>query len=168
MTKARTQPFCRANNINLGYFDGTRVFPRSVLDTNNALFSHSNHLCLTLISKGVSCSQAIEELKDSFKIIDNYISKENVNSHSKYEFIPKKIESHLTNFIVYDLETNNTDRARLYNMMFYRLSKIAGRYNRDLTREEIEKCRKDILVFDGDKCVGNALDFFLKIQGRTT
>ena len=43
MTKARLQPFCRANNINLGYFDGTRVFPRSVADRNNALFLHSNH-----------------------------------------------------------------------------------------------------------------------------
>ena len=30
MTKARIQPFCRANNINLGHFDGTRVFPRTV------------------------------------------------------------------------------------------------------------------------------------------
>ena len=26
MTKARIQPFCRANNNNLGYFDGIRVF----------------------------------------------------------------------------------------------------------------------------------------------
>ena len=45
----------------------------------------------------------------------------------------KKIDSHLTNFIVYDLETHNTDRARPYVFCFYRLSKLAGRYNRDLT-----------------------------------
>ena len=45
----------------------------------------------------------------------------------KYEFTPKKIESHLTNFIVYDLETHNTDRGRPYNMTSYRLGKIAGR-----------------------------------------
>ena len=32
MTKARIQPFCRANNINLRYYDGERVFPRSVTD----------------------------------------------------------------------------------------------------------------------------------------
>ena len=32
MTKARIQPFCRANNINLGYSDGTKVFPRSVTE----------------------------------------------------------------------------------------------------------------------------------------
>ena len=38
MTKARIQPFCRANNINLGYVDGTRVFPRSVIHRDNALF----------------------------------------------------------------------------------------------------------------------------------
>ena len=35
MTMARIQPFCRANNINLGYFNGIRVFPRSVTDRNN-------------------------------------------------------------------------------------------------------------------------------------
>ena len=35
MTKTGTQPFCRANNINLGYFDGTRVFPRTVTDIRN-------------------------------------------------------------------------------------------------------------------------------------
>ena len=28
LTKARIQPFCRANNINLGYFDGDGVYPR--------------------------------------------------------------------------------------------------------------------------------------------
>ena len=38
MTMARFQPFHRVNNINLGYFDGIRVFPRSVTDRNNALF----------------------------------------------------------------------------------------------------------------------------------
>ena len=32
MTEARFQPFCRANKINLGYFDGIRVFPRIVTE----------------------------------------------------------------------------------------------------------------------------------------
>ena len=38
MTKARIHKFCRANNINLGYFDGESVFPRSVNYRDNALF----------------------------------------------------------------------------------------------------------------------------------
>ena len=46
MTKARIQTFCRANNINLGYFDGTRVSRRSVTDRDHALFLHKNHFCL--------------------------------------------------------------------------------------------------------------------------
>ena len=90
-------------------------------------------------SEGVSFKQAIKELDDNFEIVDNYITDENVISHFKYEFIPKKIESHLSNFIAYDLETHNTNRARPYNMKFYRLSKIAGRYNRDPTPEELQK-----------------------------
>ena len=43
MTKARIQPFCRANNNNKGYYDGERVFPRSVTDRNNALFLCNNN-----------------------------------------------------------------------------------------------------------------------------
>ena len=78
----------------------------------------------------------------------------------------KKIESHLTNFLGYNLETHNTDRTRPYNMTFYRLSKIVGRYNCDLTPYEIEKCKKVFLVLDGDNCVSNASDFLLKFKGE--
>ena len=53
-------------------------------------------------------------------MVENYITEENVNFHFEYQFTPNKIESHLTNFIVYDLETHNTDRARPYNMTFFR------------------------------------------------
>ena len=43
----------------------------------------------------------------------------------------KKLESHLSNFITYDLETHNTDKARIYVFCFYRIKKLAGKYNRD-------------------------------------
>ena len=102
MTKARIQPFCRANKINLGYWDGERVFPRTVTNRDSALYLYNNHFCLIWKSQGVSFNQAIQELKNNFKMVDNYITEENVNSHFKYEFTPKKIESHLTKFIVYD------------------------------------------------------------------
>ena len=76
----------------------------------------------------------------------------------------KKIESHLANFIVYDLETHKTDTARPYKMTLYRLGKLAARYNCDLTPYEIQKCKKDTLVFDGDDCTSNAVDLFLKLK----
>ena len=164
MTKARIQPFCRANNINLGYWDGERVFPRCVTNRDSALFLFNNHFCLIWKSQGKSFKDAIKEVIENFKIVDNYITEENVNSHFKYEFTPKKIESHLTNFIVYDLETHNTDRAKPYNMTFYRLSKIAGRYERDPTPEELEKSKKDTIAFMGDDCINNALDYCLKLK----
>ena len=44
------------------------------------------------------------------------------------------------------------------------MSKLAGKYNRDLT-QEIEKCKKDTIVFDGEQCVGTALDFVSKLKG---
>ena len=166
MTKALIQPFCRANKINLGYYDGNGVYPRSVKNRKSALYLYNNHFCLIWKNHGISFNQAIQELKNNFKIVDNYITEENVTSHFKYEIIPKKIESHLTNFIVYVLETHNTDRARPYNMTFYRLSKIAGRYERDPTQEELQKSIKDTIAFAGNNCINNALDFCLKLKGE--
>ena len=117
--------------------------------------------------EGVSFIQAIRELKETFKKVDNYITEENVNAHFKYEFKPKRSESHLTNFTVNDLEKHNTDRARPYIMRFNRLSKLAGKYDCDiLTPYQIGKCKKDTLVFDGDNCVSKALDSLLKFDGE--
>ena len=129
------------------------------------MYLYNNRFCLIWKSQGVSFNQAIQELKNSFKIVDNYITEENVNSLFKNEFIPKKVDSRLTNFIVYDLETHNTDRARPYNMNFYRFSKIAGRYERDPTKEELQKSIKYTIAFAGDNCINNALHFCLKLKG---
>ena len=38
MTMARIQPFCRANNNNLGYYNNERVFPRTVTNRDSALY----------------------------------------------------------------------------------------------------------------------------------
>ena len=165
MTKARIQPFCNKNNVNLGYYNDDRVSPRSVSNRDSALYLCNNHFCLIWKSQGKIFKDAIQELKDNFKVVDIYITEENVNAYFQYEFTPKKIESHLTNFIVYDLETHNTNRARPYNMTIYRLSKIASRYNRDPTKEELQKSINDTKAFSGDNCINNAL---IKIKRRRT
>ena len=63
VTMARIQPFCRANNINLGYYNNDRVFPRSVTNRDSALFLFNNHFCVIWKSENVSFKQAIRELK---------------------------------------------------------------------------------------------------------
>ena len=72
MTKAKLQLFCIANNISLGYYDGESVCPRSVTDRNNALFLYNNHFCLIWQPQCLSFNQAIQELKENFKVVDNY------------------------------------------------------------------------------------------------
>ena len=73
----------------------------------------------------------------------------------------------MTNFFVYDLETHNTDGARLDVFCLYRLSKLAGRYNKEnSTPYEVEKSKNDTTAFCGDECVTNALDFCLKLKGE--
>ena len=121
MAKARIQPFFGENNKNLGYYDGEKVFPRSITERNNALYLYNNHFCLLWKSEGVSFKDAVKELKDILKIVDKYIIEEKVKSHFEYIYKPKKLESHLNKFIVYDLETHNTDRARPYVLCFYPL-----------------------------------------------
>ena len=118
LTKARIQPFCRAKNFNLGYYNDDKVFPRTVTNRYSAFYLYNIHFCLFWKSQSVSFNQAIQALKNNFKIFDNYIAEENVKSYFKYEYKPKKIESHQTNFLVYDLETLNTDRARPYVFCF--------------------------------------------------
>ena len=51
-------------------------------------------------------------------------------------------------------------------MSFYRLSKIAGRYERDPTQEELKKSIDDTVAFAGDNCINNAVDFCLKLKGE--
>ena len=69
MTMARIQPFCRANNIDLGYYNNDRVFPRSVTNRDCALYN--NHFCLLWKSQNVSFNKANNEVKNDFKIVDN-------------------------------------------------------------------------------------------------
>ena len=91
VTMARIQPCLRKMDIDLGYYNGYRIFPRNVTNRDSALYLYNNHFCLIWKSQGVSFNQAVQELKNNFKLIDNYITEENVNSHFKYEFIPKKL-----------------------------------------------------------------------------
>ena len=156
MNKTRKQPFCRADKNNLGHWDGEKVFPRSVTDEDSAFFLYNNHFCLKWKSANVCFNQAIKELKDKFKRVDNCITEENVKSLFEYKLAPNKIEYHLTNFIVYDLEAHNTDRARPYVFCFHRLSNLAGRYYRNLTPDELQKYRNDTIAFAGDHCVETA------------
>ena len=112
----------------------------------------------------VSFNQAIKETKKSSKMFDNSITEENVNSHFEYIDTPKQIESHLTTFITYDSEKHSTHRARPSVFCFYRLIKIAGKYDRDPRLYKIDKCIEDTIAFDGGCCVTNALDFCLKTK----
>ena len=128
------------------------------------MFLFINHFCLIWKSESVSFNQVVKEWKANFKIVDKFITEENAKSHFEYIYKPKIIKSDLTNFIVCDLETHNTDRGRPYVFCFYRLSKLAGRYNRDLTLDEIQKSKKDTTAFGGDNCVEKVLDFCLKLK----
>ena len=167
MTSARIQPFCRKYNINIGCFDGTRINPRNLTQRDTSLFIYNNHFCLIWKSNGISFIQVKEnELKPNFKVVDNVISDKHVKSFIKYEYNPKKVKSPLTNIVVYDLETFNKKRAVPYCSCIYKLSKISGKYHRDISEQEYQKCLNDCYVFKGTDCINEMLDHVLSFKGE--
>ena len=134
MTSARVGSFCRKYNINIGCFDGTKKNPRNINQRDTALKIHNNHFCSIWKSYRISFNQVKEnELKPNIKVVDNVISDKQVRSFIKNEYNPKKVKSPLTNIVVYDLETFNKIRAVPYCSCIYKLSKISGKYHRDIS-----------------------------------
>ena len=80
MTTARIQHLCNAPFSNLGFFDRKRVNRRAGAERNKALVLGDNHFCLNWRPQCISCKEAIEEVKVNFKIVDNFISHDNVNN----------------------------------------------------------------------------------------
>ena len=126
------------------------------------MYIYSSHFCLIWKSIGTSFNRAIEELKLNIKVLNNVISDEHVQSFVKHEYIPKKVQSSLTNMIIYDLETYNKDRAVPYCSCKYKLSKISGKYLRDITETESRKCLNDGVLFKGSDCINEMLDYVLE------
>ena len=143
MKSARTQSFCRKHNMNIGYNDGFRI------DLTRITERKKNNFCLIWKSNDFSFNQAIKEIKDNFKAIDNVISDKHIKSFIKYEYKPEKVQSQLTNMIIYDLKPFNTDRVVPYANFMYRKRKISSKKNRDIIDQDYEKCRKDCFVFKG-------------------
>ena len=84
----------------------------------------------------------------------------------KYEYNLKKVKSHLTNIVVYDLETFNKIRVVPYCSCIYKLSKISGKYHRDISEQEYQKCLNVCVVFKGTACINEILDHVLSFKGE--
>ena len=83
MTSARIQRFCRKDNRKIGYYDGFRIYPRIITERKVALKMHNIQFCLIWKSDGISFNQAIEEIKNNFKVVDSVISDKHVESYIK-------------------------------------------------------------------------------------
>ena len=79
---------------------------------------------------------------------------------------PKKVQSQLTNMVVFDIETFNTDRAVPYANCINRLSRLSGKNNRDISEKEYQKCLNDCVVFKGLDNNSEMLDFVLQLKGE--
>ena len=86
MTSARSQPFCRKNNINVGCYDGFRVCPRNNAERNRALYVYKKQFCFNWETPNIGFKKAIEDkLEPNFKVVDNIVSHKHVKSFVQYE-----------------------------------------------------------------------------------
>ena len=64
------------------------------------------------------------------------------------------------------MKTFNTNRACLYAICIFRLSKISEKAYRDTTYRKYEKCRNDCIVFKGTNCINDMLDYLVQFEGE--
>ena len=67
---------------------------------------------------------------------------------------------------MYDLETFKKIRAVPYCSCIYKLSKFSGKYHRDISEQESQKCLVDCVVFKGTACINGMLDHVLSFKGE--
>ena len=168
MTVSRIQVVCKAHIIDLGSFDGNRVYPRSITERKKVLYVYNIHFYSIRKSEGGSFSKALEEVEKNFKLIDIVVSHDNVDNYFKYDLKTKKIESQRSNVIVYDLETYDKNEAVRYCLSLNWLGKLAEWHNRDLTDEEYEKCQKSTNFFDGNDCIEKMMVWLSGLKGEPT
>ena len=90
MTSARVGSFCRNNNINIGFFDGTIIHPRNLTQRNTSLFKHNNRFSLIWKTDSISFKKAIkDEIETTFKVVDNVLCDKHVKTFIKYEYNPE-------------------------------------------------------------------------------
>ena len=89
MTSAGFQPIYR-KNINIAWFDGTRINPQDLAQRITSLFIHNIHFCLIWKSNGIRFNQEVkDELKPNFKVVDDVISDKHVESFIQNDYKPK-------------------------------------------------------------------------------
>ena len=64
------------------------------------------------------------------------------------------------------MESFNEIRAVPYRSCIYKLSKISGKYHRDISEQEYQKCLNDCVVFKGTDCINEMLDHVLSFKGE--
>ena len=64
------------------------------------------------------------------------------------------------------METFNFIKCVPYAKCIYRLSKISGKFYRDISEKEYQKCSNDCVVFRGLDNINEILDYVLQYKGE--
>ena len=98
MTEARVKSFCKNVSIDIGYFTGKEILPRSCKEGNKCLYLSKSQFCVIWKSEGVSLLKATEEVKNS-ELRSACLLNDIGNAYEKY-FFQTKMEKQLNNVII--------------------------------------------------------------------
>ena len=112
-------------------------------------------------------SKAVSEVETNSKFINSEVNELNSQNFKEYKFDPRKVANQVTNVCLYDIETFNRDRAIPYAIGYFPISKMGiSKYNRDLTKEEIEKYLNEVRIFDGEDCITKMFEKLRAVKGE--
>ena len=96
----------------------------------------------------------MKEIDRNFKYVEINVNENNLKQRIRYRFPKHETMDQLEDVFVFDLETHNDQEfAESYAAGLYDVNLLGDKWDRDLTVEEIEIEKENVIVFDGS--IGN-------------
>ena len=163
MTQCRIPEFCKRYKIDIGiyYLKTKRILPQTVKQKNISIYIHKNHYCVIWKkNRKDSLLNGVNEIEENFKYVKNKINENNLKQRIRYRFPKHETIDQLENVFVFDLETHNDEEfAEAYAAGLYDVNRLRGKWDRDLTGDELVLEKQYVTVFDASNgnCVMNML-----------
>ena len=147
MTQAKTQPFCRQYNLNLGVYNVKQkiILPRSLTQRNIFLYIHDNHFYVICKINLSTYFDTIKDLKGNFKYESNQISDVIIKQVIEYKFPISNEKNCMFAVVALDLETCNVEKqlyCEAYAAGVYHLNRLCDCFKGDLTEKNYKPNEK--------------------------
>ena len=107
-------------------------------------------MCCLGKDRGDSLLTGVEEIDINFKYVKKTINENNIKQRFLYRFPKHETIDQLENLFIFDLE-NCIDQefAEACSAGLYDVNRLRGKWDRDITSDELENKSENVTVFDG-------------------